>query len=152
MAARFRLTKPVRRRRVAVATVAVSEAVVVAEAVPVEAAVAVAAVAAAEVVVVAAVAVMVAATGTAEIAGVSDGDSPALVPHLHLRLLCGISPDLCLGDNFNFHFHITGQTRHLHGRAGGRRFAEILSVDSIHCGKIAHVRKEYGGLEHFFHR
>jgi hypothetical protein len=142
MAARFRLMKPVLRRHVAEATEVALEAVVEAEADPAAEAVAavvveavVEAVGAAE-----AVAVMVAAIGTAEIAGASNGDSPALVPHLHLRLLRGTSPDLCLGDQFDFHFHIARQSRHLHGRARGRRFAEILAIDGIHRGKIAHVR------------
>jgi hypothetical protein len=111
MAVRSRLTKPVRRPRVAVATVEASEAEVAAVAGPAEVVVAAAAVeAVVEAAVVAeAVAAMVAATGTAEIAGVSNGDSPALVTHSHLRLLRRTLPDLRLGDEFNFHFHIPRQ-------------------------------------------
>jgi hypothetical protein len=97
---------------VAEATVEASEAEEAGVAVPAEAAVAVVVVeAVAEAVVVAeAVAVMVAETGTAEIAGAFNGDSSALVRHLHFRLLRGILPDLCLGDEFDFHFHVARQT------------------------------------------
>jgi len=138
MGARFRSMKPVRRPRVAVvateadlaeAAEAVAEAVVAAVVVE----------AAAEAVVAAEAVAVMAATGTAEIAGASNGDSPALVPHQHLRLLRGTSPVSRFGDEFDFHLHIARQSRYLHGRAGRWRLAKILAIDRVHRGEIVHI-------------
>jgi hypothetical protein len=101
---------------------------------------------------IAAVAAVAVAIETAAIASVSNGNQPASILSFPLRARRTFSPDLRLGDEFDFDSHVAGQTRYLNGRAGGRRLSKIPAIDFVHRGKIAHVGQEDSGLEHFVER
>jgi hypothetical protein len=145
--------KRVRRRHVVAVVTAEALAEAGEAAAEVVAAVAEAVVAEAEAVAEAVVAgAMAAATGTAEIAGASNRDYPALGVHKPQNIMRISSPGLRFGDEFDFNAHVAGQARHLYGCACGRRFAEIPCVDLIHRGKFAHIGKKDSRLEHLVER